>query len=55
MSEQSRVREVLSATSIVGHDIDFPRDVVVEGNVAVVTLMQGPESQEVSSGGACGG
>ena len=54
MREEGVVREVPASAGVVGHSIGGPRDVVVQGGVAVVPLVKGVETEEVGTSGAGG-
>ena len=55
MSEKCGVGQIPPATSVVGHDIRFPGDIVVKRDVAVPSLVQCIEAEEVRACGRGGG
>ena len=56
MREESRVRKVREARGIISHGVGWTRDVIMPGNIAVVSLMYTKEAEEMCwcflSGGA---
>ena len=55
MGEESIVREVLQAASVIGHNICGARDIVNTLDITMVSLMQGRKAEEVCTGGSSGG
>lgn len=55
MGEKGVVSEVPPAARVISHDIGGARDVVMEGHIAVVPLMQGIEAEQVGTGRTCRG
>ena len=55
VSKEVGVRQVPPATGIISHGIARAGDVVMHGNVSVVSLVKGVETQKVGTGGARGG
>jgi len=55
VSEELGVGQVPPAAGSVGHGVARTRNVVMHGNIAMVSLVKSVEAQEVGAGGARGG
>jgi hypothetical protein len=47
MGEKSCIIEIPASTRVIRHDVGLPRNMVMDSNVAVMTLVEGVEAQDV--------